>query len=394
MEKLGEKGSKKASGPWPDAPAARLFLAGLVHGPEAGAAYPFCYGGSPVQESANWLIEAEIAGLALRQYGQRWPELAQALQQDQYVAVAEWGLHTETLVQLSEVLQKAGIKAVLLKGAALALTVYPQRAWRTMSDIDVWVQAEEMPAAVRAIERLGFDVYGKEERPLPLQQLAQGEIQLYRTEWKQGLIELHWSPFPGWWLRRVAQTNADAVWERKEVLPSRAKEADFYQLAAEDMVIQVSLHQVAGGQFGSKPIQALIDITLTATYRSVDWRVVANRAQQWRIATAVYTVLDLVDQLIGCDGIEAALAPLRPSHIRRWLISHFVSPESVLNGQDVRSGRARFLLLLLLVDRPRDMLVLIFRTLWPEDEWIQARYRDQPVSRWQHIWQILRYGQI
>ncbi|MBE2199114.1 MAG: nucleotidyltransferase family protein [Anaerolinea sp.] len=381
-------------GPWPDVATARLFLGGLAREDVPQTAVASWAQTLNISTLTPWLIRGELAGAALGRYGQQWPELRHALQTDQFMAAAEWELHTKTLEQLASALQTARVTAVLLKGAALALTVYPQHVWRTMSDVDLWVQGEEMAAAVAAITALGFAIHSKEDRPIFLQRLLQGEIQLYRTDWAQGLVELHWSPFSGWWLRRVAQAATDTVWARKEALPVTAAPGAFYQLTAEDMVLHVAVHMSVNHQLGMKACQELLDIALTAERRGVDWNVVAARAQEWRVGTAVYTVLQLLNELIGATGVEVALVKLRPSRLRRWLLARFVLPESVLAGQDLRGGQARYLLLLLLVDRPRDMLYLVFRTLWPEEEWLAARYGAQSVSRWRHIWRVLRHGQV
>jgi hypothetical protein len=62
-----------------------------------------------------------------------------------------------------------------------------------------------------------------------------------------------------------------------------------------------------------------------------------------------------------------------------------------LGGIDLRNSRARYLLLLALVDRPRDMLYLLWRTAWPERAWLAARYQNQS-GRWRHLWLLLRQG--
>ncbi|MCB8920905.1 MAG: nucleotidyltransferase family protein [Ardenticatenaceae bacterium] len=380
-------------GPWPDVATARLFLKELAMGTVDNQSAVMQWRQTlDVAVLADWLVRVELAGVAYGRYGGAWPELRAALQRDRFLAAAEWELHDETLAQLLRQFAVAGVTAVLLKGAALALTVYPDRTWRTMSDVDAWVQGVEMAAAVTAVRELGFGIYSKEERPWQLQQLSQGEVQLYRTEWAQGLVELHWSAFQGWWLLRVAQPDANGVWARKEPLSVAAGGSEVYQLAAEDMVLQVALHLVINHQLGMKALQGLLDIALTAQGRGVDWAVVAGRAKIWRVRTAVYTVLYLLDELIGVEGVEEALAQLRPSRLRRWLIGRFVSPESVLAGRDLRNGRMRHLFLLILVDRLRDMAYLVFRTLWPESEWMQARYGGKQVSRWRHLWRGLVTG--
>src|SRR5690606_16728532 len=135
------------------------------------------------------------------------------------------------------------------------------------------------------------------------------------------------------------------------------------------------------------------DIARTAQTRPVDWEEVARRARDYRVATVTWCTLDLLQTLIGVDGADRALAALRPGALRCRLLARMVNAERVAALHDRRSGRLRYLLLLLLVDRPRDIARLIFRTLWPEAEWLAARYGGR-TSRWRHLWNVVRYGQI
>lgn len=380
-------------GPWPDVATARLFLRGMVAAVAPAAELPSSLRTLDVSELAAWLIQSELAGVAMGRYGPIWPELRRALQADHFTAVAEWELHAQTLRQLAAALQQAGVTAVLLKGAALALTVYAQPSWRTMSDIDLWVQEEEMAAAVTAVVALGFIPYEKADRPLALQKLGRGEVRLYRADWVQGLVEVHWSAYTGWWLRRTANVDQLAIWARKEKLTAAMLEGAFYQMAPEDMVIHLAIHTAVNHQLGMKALQALLDIALVAQARAVQWSVVAQRAKAWRVATALYLVLSLAQQLVGMDGVEEALHVLRPSRLRRWLLHQFASPQSLLAAHDVRESWQRYLLLLLLVDRPLDIARLIWRTVWPEKEWLAARY-GRSASRWQHLWRLFRHRAV
>jgi len=135
-------------------------------------------------------------------------------------------------------------------------------------------------------------------------------------------------------------------------------------------------------------------MALTAERRGVDWLIAAERAQEWRLRTVLYVTLGLLHKLVGLNDLEGALARLQPSFLRQRLLNRLVSAESVIQGRELKYGRSRFFLLLLLVDRPQDMLKLVFRTLWPETEWMAARYSQQPASRWRHLWHVLRHGRI
>ncbi len=375
-------------GPWPDEATARSFLAFLLD----GAILRDDSAPDTVVEwtaVAHWLIEQGIGPLAYQRCREIQPLLASHLQADMFASVAQSALYREHLAQIEAAFQGAGIPLVLLKGAALARSAYADAALRTMSDIDIWAPEMNMPRAVELMTGLGFWAYGgKESRPLALQALSHGEIQFYGPQY--GMIELHWSPFPGWWLTRAADVDDTAVWNRIEPFTPHGKS---YQLAAEDMVIQVAVHLTVTHQMGMTAVRGLMDIAMIVKSRPVDWEIVAERAQAWRVGTAVWLVLSLTERLLGLSGLEPALKRLRPSPLRQKLIRQFASPAAILAGEDLRNGRSRYLFLLLLVDRLRDMAYLIFRTVWPEKAWLQARYQGRQKRR-HHLWQIIRYGRV
>jgi hypothetical protein len=55
-----------------------------------------------------------------------------------------------------EALRAAGIESIVLKGAALAATVYPEPGLRNFADIDILVQADRLREAEEAIAPLGY----------------------------------------------------------------------------------------------------------------------------------------------------------------------------------------------------------------------------------------------
>jgi hypothetical protein len=312
-------------------------------------------------------------------------------------SAASNALRFHALSQVLDHFREAAIPVVVLKGAALAEGVYGGFALRTMCDVDLWLRDGDMERAAAIMQGLGFRERVKDSRPLAFQALARGERQFFG---KWGLIELHWSPFPGWWLRRAAAVDDDAAWMRAEPLalngcavPSEQGSEQVRQLAAEDMIIQVAAHLAVNHRFSVGTMQGLMDIAQMVQARPVNWDVVAERARAWRLRTAVWAALDLTAQLIGLPGAEGALVDLRPSLARRVLLQRLVSPVSVLEGKDLRGHWTRYLIWLLLVDRPRDAVHLVFRTLWPDREWLAARY-GEGQTRWHHLWNVVRRGEI
>jgi hypothetical protein len=158
------------------------------------------------------------------------------------------------------------------------------------------------------------------------------------------------------------------------------------------MVIHIAVHMAVNHQCGLSTVRSLMDIALTAQVRPLNWNRVGNRAKRWRVGTAVWLVLSLLQKLVGTPGLDEIVDQLRPPLWQSKFLYQLISPESILLGFNLTGGRIRFLYLLLLVDRKQDMGRLVFRTLWPEREWLIARF-GQPSSHWQHLEQVIRHGQ-
>ncbi len=373
--------------PLPDVVTARLVLRYLVGMSDE-------YGRFPTQQNdkilADWLIQRELGPLAYAKFKLAKPELAQQLQVDTFTATAQMGIHFSNLARIKNAFEQENITYTILKGAALGLTVYGDPVWRMMSDIDLWIHDADMSRAAETLMILGYQQrQEKAERPFALQKQSKGEICFVQPGAVWGLIELQWSPFPGWWLQRAAVIDDTAVWSRKELLPDRLA----YQLAPEDMIIHSAIHMAVNHQFDILATRHLVDMALTAQKRGVDWQIVADRAREWRVATAVYLALHLLEQLIGLDGLREMLADLQPSRLRQYLLRHYITVESIVMGSELKQTGSRYFFLFLLADRPRDMLKLLFRTLWPELDWLDARYGGK-VGHWQHLWNVVRYGRV
>lgn len=333
-----------------------------------------------------WLVANDLGALAEGRFRECCPQASGDLQKALFATAAQNTLHWHYLARIDEALAYKGIEAVLLKGAALAATVYDGPEQRSMADVDLWIKGRDMGQACAVMLDLGFENRQKRERPLALQALSNGEIQYYSDGRPPTLVELHFSPFPGWWLKRTTRIDGAGIWLRKEPLRNWR---GFYQLSTEDAVIQLAVHLAVNHQFRLTPLRSLMDIALTARTRTVDWHEVAVRARQWRVATAVWLVLTCLKSLVGTPGMERALEQLRPAPWRRRLLGRFISPGSVVAGEDIRAGSRRFFYLLLLVDRPRDAMALLFRTIWPEQMWLDARYGGSANHR-RHLAHLIR----
>ena len=312
------------------------------------------------------------------------PAARDEFRQAYYRSSADAAIHDGELRQVLGALSAVSIVPVLFKGAALAHTAYASSACRPMGDLDLWVTDEEMGHAQAALERLGYVQHAKSARPVALQAQRHGEVQLIGHAPGAGLVELHWGVFAGEWLERAAAVDEAAV--RARCLPLDVLGCPAHTLAPEDAVIQLATHLAINHQFAYPGLRGLLDIAMTSRWQRVDWDIVAARASAWRIATVVWLVHRFATDMLGLDEAAAALERLRPSLLRRWLLSLLVNPRSLLEMRNLTRGPQRLVLQLLLVDRPRDAARLFWRALRPEEDWLAARYGCRDVrTRCRHL---------
>ncbi|CAK0745022.1 conserved hypothetical protein [Gammaproteobacteria bacterium] len=282
-----------------------------------------------------------------------------------------------------QALQSKGLAPVLFKGAALAFTLYPSPACRSMGDLDLWLTGEEMSRAQIVLEQLGYFQRADEVRPVAWQIQREGEIQLYGTKPEQEMIELHWGVFAGEWFYRTTNIDRDGIRARFMLVPIAKQSALIMEPI--DALIQVAAHIAIGNKMSGATVRSLMDVALLA-HQVSDWDRLIERAQSWRLATLVGVVLEATDELFGLTEAQTAIACLRPKWIRRTLLRHFINRDTILAGQHWENRRRQWLILLALIDRPRDMSAILFRTFWPEPVWLEMCYEQSNLQvRLKHL---------
>jgi hypothetical protein len=282
-------------------------------------------------------------------------------------------------------LNAAGICSLPIKGASLAEELYGDAALRPMADIDLWVRREDAGAARSAVESIGYAALSKTDRPPALQDALMGETQMAGPGGT--LVELHWNLFPGEWLRHTTRIDQDAIWERAR----QAGGGAMRQLAPEDAVIHLCVHLAVNHQMSGIGLRTLVDLDQARRKWTIDWALVARRAREWRVACATWLVLNALAELFGDSDHELPLAELAPSAVRRRMLSRFAPPNRIAEGLEISSGPARFLFLLLLVDRFRDAARLSWRGLFPDRTWLSLRYGKPGARSWERAVLRLRH---
>jgi hypothetical protein len=268
-------------------------------------------------------------------------------------------------------LQQSGIKVVLLKGAALLHTVYPNAELRPLSDLDVLVQQEHAHQAQSLVIGLGYHAVGspiaqedteKNHRHLP------GLLRNHRPI----LVEIH---------RHVVRKDSWTYFDIEDFW-YRAKTQFFDKgnalvLAPEDLLIHLCINFITDRQFKSVgALRQLCDIAESIQHYQdvIDWRGLIAQVQKYRASGPVGCSLFLAQQLLEAPFPDYVLGELSPVGYKSREIALFVR-QRMLGNQWVAKGLMRanehF--------NPWSVPIGILRRVFPSKHYLAVHY-DVPAN--------------
>jgi hypothetical protein len=124
------------------------------------------------------------------------PSTFNLLRSTYYQTLAQNTLMYQELERILKALDEARIEAIVLKGAALAATVYEDIGLRPMGDLDLLVKREQIEASVNILESMGYFTPHRHVTDLLDWNLTH-HINLQEVESNKVSIELHWNLISG-----------------------------------------------------------------------------------------------------------------------------------------------------------------------------------------------------
>jgi hypothetical protein len=274
------------------------------------------------------------------------------------------------LIRALTALAAAGVPVIVLKGAALAVTIYPSLADRRMSDADILVQPGQRDRARAALEGAGYRFLPEPpQRFGPFDTEFTGEMKFRWGE--HNAIDLHWELTAQDWLRRLAALDMAALW--RDARPFAIVHAQALQLSPYDTLLHLCLHLSSHAYIhpnGYRDIRQLL-----AYEQPFPWDDFVARARSFRLSAMCYFVLDAL--ALMPPEVRAAL---RPPAWQRWLVPRLADPRRGLAGQLTYNRYRGYLLHLALADRPADVLRVLAWLFFPGPRWLAERYRLR--GRW------------
>lgn len=271
------------------------------------------------------------------------------------------------LHELEEVvadLQREGVRVVLLKGVALALTVYESVGLRQIGDVDLLVHSEDISRAQAVLTRRGYSPDEGEVR--------QGDLAAYESQaaWRRAgpvefILELHWSLFdsPHHQVRGVA-------WFWQSACPTYLGTREVWVLGIEAQVLHLCAHVLLHHPHAMYQMRWLHDVAeiLAAHATDLDWRLLFAQANAHDLVLPLQLVLTRVLhdwQLSVPDDVAAELRDLQPSASETRVFRDLATARSVA---------ARFWADVRGIPQGRDRLAFTLARLFPSPAYMRQRY--------------------
>jgi len=222
----------------------------------------------------------------------------------------------------------AQIPCIVLKGSALAATLYPDPALRPCGDIDLLFHAADIGRVLDLLHRRGFAMPDAES----LQRSTAGNIgehHLTRRGARPAIVEPHWrltnNPYYG---RRLT-----TAWFWSQTTTARIGHEAATVLAPHAQFLHLAAHYYL--HHGGKQLLWLFDLALLLHQQAHrwDWEHLAEHARRLGILLCVCAAIDAIQQLWGsAEEMRArpALAQCQPDWAERLEWRLLRAPESAL----------------------------------------------------------------
>jgi len=290
------------------------------------------------------------------------------------------------------------VEVILLKGAALAKTVYGDIGLRPMGDIDILVKKDDLPHAEKIITGLGYLFHSNGP-----------EAEWFRENYyhlsyihpeKNIPVEIHWHiikkshPFR---TRNIDTNIIERWWERANTVEVSGKKVLI--LCPEDLIFHLSLHflkhrfESQYRSFISKnALIQLCDISQTIKhYRGdINWIRLKCEAEKYRIDSVIYNTLSIVSEIIGNhdDVYHDILSGLAEGALDKELVR--VTNKRILITEDAFPAIPNSFIKLQVEDTFQGKGKTFFREMFPDPEFLSKRYSVPLTSKRLYVYYLIR----
>jgi hypothetical protein len=268
------------------------------------------------------------------------------------------------LVTLSVALEDAGVEMVLLKGSALAHTVYPDPSWRPFADLDFLVRGKDFQRACEVLADRGF----RRGLPEPRARFDERFGKAAELTGPGGLmVDLH----------RTLVVGPFGLWiDLDELFAGTAPLSLGGRTIRRLDDTSLFLHACVHASLGWWPVllMPVRDVAQVASYAKVDWDLVAERTRRWRLAAVVRHAFDTASQTLGTSPPDEARSVLamEPRRSERRALDAYTTSRRGRGGTATSTLRA--------IPGLRAKMAYVRALLFPNRDFLAVRQRNERPS--------------
>lgn len=237
-------------------------------------------------------------------------------------------------------LNAAGIDVLLLKGGALAYTVYGSFVSRPMRDIDLLIRPERAEEGRDIL--LGMDWSSDTSLPDETSYRAHHHLAPLLDGRRSGLrLEIHRALLP---VGHPFHFDYEELWGAARPVQVGAQRA--LVMHPTHQALHIAIHFAWSHMLKSGAWHAFRDFRSMIRAELVDWNEFGRTATEWRASSCCYWPLRLAAELSRVPVPDAVLSRLRPNHpdiIHRLLLRHFARGLLRMRGRCPSIGLERAL---------------------------------------------------
>ena len=270
---------------------------------------------------------------------------------------ALWDLERDFVLGL---LAEGGIRAVLLKGAALRLTAYSHSVQRSFGDLDVLVPEDAIDEAVKILGEAGYRTQSESRARL----YRQHHHHLILQKQMGFVVEVHWALEP-----RHSPFALEPAAFRQRAVPSTTRQGQSVLVPSpEHNVLHLSTQSMEDGYSRFSRIVDL-DRMLSSGPDRVDWGFLAAEAIRMRVNNAVALSLRLAELLLGTAIPAGFFEHLELAPLCRANLALLDPVAALLEQRSQRRAALERLLLLWSVQGSSARRSVLRAVLWGEQDW-------------------------
>jgi len=293
------------------------------------------------------------------------------------------------LGNLIQTINATGAQVIILKGAALAQTVYSDITLRAFGDIDLLAQPNDWPKLRNTLRELGFtpdrNFDELTEQDIWDYTCSFRTINFRKTNPLPVHLDIHFnSVHIGW-----PKSESHKLWAR--AIEIKMPNATALGLCPEDLLVHLCIHLTF---HNFSKLQWFVDIYKTIQYynETLDWNKLINESKdnKGRILPLYYG-LSYTKRLLDGPIPSDVLEELKPNWLRRKQFEFIWDKKDVL--QRKAKSHATFPLAWLIMDSFQEHLKYILKTVFPPLSWLRCHY-SLPKAKKNYLYYFQHFANI